>query len=163
MKTIILDAYNVIHRIPELSAKLEISLREARRALLNLMIDWKRSRGYKGSICVVYDGQDGVVNAEGSKSWGIKCIFTSSKEEADDRIISMVRKAAKASEIVVVSEDGKVANGCKVHGAKVESTAFLNRKRNKKNNTIRSRSKGSLSGKAEREIDKYYEKALGLD
>ena len=163
MKSIILDAYNVIHSIPELSVKLKSGLQEARRALLNFMVDWKQSRGYKGDICIVYDGRDGVINDEGSKLWGIKCIFTSSKEEADDRIISMVRKASKPSEIVVISEDGKVVNGCKVHEANVESPAFLKRKRKKKSDMIEPQSKGSLSRRSEKEINEHYKKALGLD
>lgn len=163
MKTIILDAYNVIHRLPELSGKLKISLQEGRKALLNFMVDWKRSMGHKGNVYIVYDGQDGVFNPELSKAWGIKCIFTSSKEEADDRIISMIRRAPKASEIIVVSDDGKVVNGCKVYGAKTESAAFLKRKRKRKNSIIKSRSKGSLSNKTEREINKYYEGVLGLE
>jgi predicted RNA-binding protein with PIN domain len=163
MKTIILDAYNVIHKLPVLSVKLKDGLQEARRGLLNFMVDWKKKRGYKGDICIVFDGQDGGVNVEGSKLWGVKCVFTGSNEEADDRIISMVRKAVKASDIVVVSDDGKVANGCKVYGANIESPSFLKRKRKSKNSLMESRSKSSLSGSDERSIDKYYKEVLGLD
>jgi len=163
MKTIILDAYNVIYRLPELSVKLKGSLQSARRALLNLTMDWKRERGFKGDIYIVYDGQDDVFNPEGSKFGSIRNIFTSSREEADDRIISMVRQAAKPSEVVVISLDGKVANGCKVYGANVENPDFLRRKRKKRKRIVEASSKELLSGKAEREINEYYASALGLD
>ena len=163
MKIILLDAYNVIHKIPELSVNLEKSLRAARRALLAFMVDWKQINGYKGSIYIVYDGQDDIVNSEGSKLWGIKCFFTGSKEEADERIISMVERARQPAEIVVISEDGKVNNGCKVHGAKVENPVFLRSKRKKKSRITEARSKQSLSGKDQREVDTYYKEALGLD
>jgi len=163
MKTIILDAYNVIHKLPELSVKLECSLLEARKALLNLMVDWKQTHGYRGNIYIVYDGTDGVINFEGVKPGGIWNIFTSSKEEADDRILSMVREASNPTEIVVVSQDGRVINGCKAHGANVESPGFLKRKRKKRSMAIKSRHKELLSGRTERQINAYYKKALGLD
>jgi predicted RNA-binding protein with PIN domain len=161
MEMVILDAYNVIHKLPELSIK-KSGLRDARRGLLHLMINWKRNKCYKGDIFLVFDGQDGVISSESSKLWGIKCVFTSSKEEADDRIISMVREASKADGIVVISEDGKVTNGCKVHGAKVQSPFFLKSKGKRKISITKSRGKGSLSSRVEREIDQYYKDALGL-
>ncbi|MDP8258457.1 MAG: NYN domain-containing protein [Candidatus Aadella gelida] len=160
MKLLILDAYNVIYELPELSDKIKSGLCEARRGLLNFMINWKQGNGFNGKICIVYDGQDGVVNFEGSKLWGVECVFTGSKEEADDRIISIVSKTSKASDVVVVSGDGKVANGCKVYGVKVERPEFLKRKRKKKYGASESRSKNYLSGKVQNEINKYYEEAL---
>jgi len=162
MKAVILDAYNVIHKLPELSAKLKISLQEARRALLNFMVTWKNTRGYRGHIIIVYDGQDNILNKEGSKLWGIKCIFTVSKQEADDKIISIVRNSSKPAEMYVISEDGKVANGCKVHGATIQHPTFLKTRRKKKTNMIESRSKGSMSSKVEKDIDEYYMRELGL-
>lgn len=162
MKMLILDAYNVIHKLSELSVKLETSLREARRALLNFMVDWRQINGYKGEIYIVYDGQDEIINSEGSKLWGIKCIFTGSKEEADDRIISIVKRFSNPSEIKVISEDGKVGNGCKIYGANVEYPAFLKRKKKKKSSITESGSKGSLSGSDQRSIDRYYKDELGL-
>jgi len=75
----------------------------------------------------------------------------------------MVRQAAKPSEVVVISLDGKVANGCKVYGANVESPDFLRRKRKKRKHMVEVSSKELLSGKVEREITEYYADALGLD
>ncbi|MBU1083755.1 MAG: NYN domain-containing protein [Candidatus Omnitrophota bacterium] len=162
MKTIILDAYNVIHELPELSAKLRHGLRDARKALLNLMVDWKRENGFKWKVCIVYDGQDGVFNPEKTGLCGVDCVFTGSREEADDRIISIVRRASKTTEIVVVSADGRVVNGCRVHGARVESPSFLKKKPKKKNGKTVSAAGKKISGKDEHEINKYYKEALGL-
>ena len=162
IKTLLLDAYNVIHKLPELSVKLQVSLRESRRALLNFMVDWRQMNGHKGQIYIVYDGQDEIVNTEGSKLWGIKCVFTGSKEEADDRLISIVRKSSNPSGIIVISEDGKVSNGCKIYGANVENPVFLKRKKKKKNSINEFGSKGVLSCSDKRAIDKYYKDALGF-
>ena len=122
---IILDGYNVIHKIPLLSAKLDKSLQEARTALAMHMLTWKPKNRY-GEICIVFDGQDSV--REGSsctKLCGIECVFTRTEEKADNLIVSMVRNAKDASRITVVSDDNYVRNNCRAHGAVVEHASFL--------------------------------------
>ena len=165
MKTILLDAYNVIHKIPELKAKLRESLYSARRQLVLMMVNWKVKNGFNGGITVVFDGQDNISSSEGSKLHGIKCLFTTSKEEADDRIISIVRETPAPSKLLVITDDGRVRNSCKALGAQIKYPSYLleQKKRKKPFNPVESRSKSTLKSSEEKEVDDYYKKMLGLD
>ena len=124
MKQLILDGYNVIHKIPELASHLNASLEEARKALASFMATWKRTNTYNGTICIVFDGKDGIVSNDQSLC-GIKCIYTKTKQEADDRIIAMVKNSRGSKTITVISNDNYVQNNCKVHGATVNAAQFL--------------------------------------
>ena len=116
MPQLILDGYNVIHRIPQLRDHLTQNLGNARRALANFMIARTRTYNYKGKISIVFDGRDGIINTN-QPFYGIKCIYTKTKQEADDKIISMVRNSQNSADITVISDDNYVTNNCKAHGA----------------------------------------------
>lgn len=53
----ILDAYNVIHKIPSLQAALDKDLRQARDALMELCARWASSRGDISKVILVFDGK----------------------------------------------------------------------------------------------------------
>ncbi len=166
MRTVILDAYNVIHKLPELERELETDLRKARIKLINMMVNWKWSRGssFKGKIILVFDGQDNIFATEGSRSHGIDCIFTRSKEEADDRIIGLVQRSQKPEDLVIVSDDNAVRDEASRLGARVEFPDYIRKKKNRRKKEFsRERDKGTLDSKTEKEIDDYYKKALGID
>ena len=124
MKQLILDGYNVIHKITELASHLNASLEQARKALASFMATWRRTHAYNGTICIVFDGKDGIVSNNQSLC-GIKCIYTKTKQEADDRIIAMVKSSRGSKTITVISNDNYVQNNCKVHGATVNAAEFL--------------------------------------
>lgn len=162
MKTLILDAYNVIHKVPSLSAKLKTGLESARSALVDFVINWKRNNYFHGNIYLVFDGGDDIAPFHEPKRAGVSCIFTRSREEADDRIIGMVRRSENAGDIMVISSDNKVINGCRAHGAWIKGPEFLTETKKKKKAVSEARSKKEISSAQQREIDEHYRKALGL-
>ncbi|NQT23344.1 MAG: NYN domain-containing protein [Candidatus Omnitrophica bacterium] len=155
MRTIILDGYNVIYKIPELTAKLNESLKAARTALAMLLSTWKKKYLYNRAY-IVFDGKDNVtLEYPQNKVCGIDCFFTGSGEEADERIIALVRKYGASSEITVISDDNKVRNNCKAFGVKVESPSFLQETSMKSKDAKKEPIK-RISAKKDREITDYY-------
>jgi predicted RNA-binding protein with PIN domain len=124
MSQLILDGYNIIHKIPQLQTHLNHSLEDARKALASFMITWARTHHNKASISIVFDGRDGIISSSQSLC-GIKCIYTKTKQEADDRIISIVRNSQNKKDITVISNDNYVTNNCKAHGATVKPAQYL--------------------------------------
>jgi len=88
------------------------------------MITWARTHHHKSSISIVFDGRDGIINSSQSLC-GIKCIYTKTKQEADDKIISIVRNSQNKKDITVISDDNYVTNNCKAHGATVRPAQYL--------------------------------------
>ena len=118
---LILDGYNVAHQLPPIREALKQSLEKGREALENHLVNWKKLRNFSGPITIVYDGHQ----AASVKRHGIDCLFTRSREEADDQIIKMIRAHGNPGDAVVVSEDNKVSNSCRSLGARVEPASYL--------------------------------------
>jgi predicted RNA-binding protein with PIN domain len=157
MNQIILDGYNVIHKIPQLKHNLENSLENARTSLANFVMTWTKTHTHKGSIAIVFDGRDGIINSSQSIC-GIKCIFTKTKQEADDRIISMVRNHPNSKEIIVISDDNYVTNNCKAHGAQVRPADFLTQPKSQ----VSIQDDKHIDSKTEQEITNWLKKQYGM-
>lgn len=125
---IILDGYNVAHKIPGVRDSLKQSLEKGRAALENHLATWKKLKGFTGNITIVYDGKAGGVATRS----GFDHIFTASREEADDRIIRLIRAQKNPGDVIVVSEDNKVRNSCRALGAQVVPASYLLIERSKK-------------------------------
>lgn len=157
MQQLILDGYNIIHKIPQLAAHIKTGLEGARKALANFMLTWKQTHGYNGAIYIVFDGREGIIS-NNENICGIKCVYTKTKNEADDRIISMVRNSKNPASLTVVSSDNYVTNNCKAHGAKALPAQFLLE-------TLKSRTQQAdekLSPAAEKDINEFLKKKWGL-
>ena len=119
---LVIDGYNVIGRIHSLRSYFPRDLERARKGLNELLRRFKKIKGHK--ITVVYDGPGGVWGREeSSKSSGIKEIFTSERDQADDVIMRMARADPRV--LVVVTGDGRVAGVCRKAGAAVMSPGEL--------------------------------------
>ena len=118
---IILDGYNVAHKIPGVREHLKQSLEKGREALENHLATWKKLKGFIGNITIVYDGKA----AASTYGHGFENIFTASREEADDRIIKIIRDQKNPRDVIVVSEDNKVRNSCRALGAQVLPASYL--------------------------------------
>lgn len=118
---IILDGYNVAHKIPGVRERLKESLEKGRAALENHLATWKKLKGFTGNITIVYDGKE----AASTHGHGFENIFTASREEADDCIIRLIRAQKNPGEVIVVSEDNKVRNSCRALGAQVVPASYL--------------------------------------
>lgn len=97
----------------------------ARIALAHLLANWRR--GYSNAdICIVFDGRDqDKPHTSPTRISGIDCFFTKTGEEADDRIIHIVRSAKNPRDIIVITEDNAIRNSCCAHGAEVKPARFL--------------------------------------
>ena len=157
MKQLIIDGYNVIHKIPLLATHLNARLEESRKALANFLSTWRRTHAYSGKICIVFDGKDGIVNNNLSLC-GIKCIYTKTKQEADDRIIAMVKSSRGSKTTTVISNDNYVQNNCKVHGATVKSAEFLLQPPKSR----KLQAEKNIDPATEKDINEYMKKEWGL-
>ncbi len=130
---IILDGYNVIYKIPALLSKLDESLEGARIALADLVFDWKARSRYKGKLCVVFDARgEGDEGDAYFAARGIRCIYAN---DADGRIIRLIKESGGHVRILVISADNRVRNHCKAFSASVEHPLYLVQRPKKKRET----------------------------
>jgi len=122
-KIMIIDGYNVIHRIPELSKRLSNSLESAREGLISYCKKWRMTRRDISECYVVFDGDSSVLGARSQVARGIRVVCTKTKESADDRILNLIEQGHGTGEYVVVSDDNKVCQGSRRLDAKVISVS----------------------------------------
>jgi predicted RNA-binding protein with PIN domain len=123
----VIDGYNVIFRDPELRVLARTDLERARDELVRKLAESLYSRG--GGITVVFDGREGGPGPGRTRSrGGVRVIFSSPPETADQRIQKLIESAgasgpagARAVGWLVVSSDREVADRARLWGAKVES------------------------------------------
>jgi len=164
MKVLILDAYNVIHAIPELERMLDRSLEAAREALIARCRVLCQARGDIGEIHLIFDGSQAEEAPALRRGAGVSVWFTPKKEEADERILRMIKQAEAHAQFVIVSNDTYVFNNSRAHGAQVMSSAAFQEwlkpgPGRKKESRIAGETK-TLSGRQAREINEAYLKDL---
>ena len=118
---IVVDGYNVIHAVPELARQLERSLEAAREALLAACRNYRARRGDIARLYVVFDGDETISLDSSIERGGVTALFTQREEEADARILALVRASGGGERFVVVSNDTMIINNARVHGARVWS------------------------------------------
>jgi len=110
---LIIDGYNLIRQSDGLREKERRSLEEGRKALLGLLVPYRRAKRCK--VTVVFDGwQDGMGPEERDRHEGITVIYSRRGEKADDVIIRLAEK--KGEDIVVVTSDRSVAKAAESRG-----------------------------------------------
>ena len=163
----VLDAYNVIHKIPQLEAILDKDLRSARNALVNLCQDLASRRKDISEIILVFDGNSKFHDLPQLSFGKIKLIFSETNEDADERIITILEKLTKERNKCVVSDDNFVRNHARAYEAQAMSVSefgqLIHPKNKKKRNSQLSSKGFSLSPKIAEEITEAYKKELGLD
>ena len=115
---LVVDGYNVIHAVPELARQLDRSLEAAREALVNLCRAYQARRGDVKRLYVVFDGNDADARGFAADRGGVTVLFTQRQEEADERILSLIRADGGRSRFVIVSNDTYIFNNARVHGAR---------------------------------------------
>jgi len=159
MKTIILDGYNVIHKMPGMKKKLAESLEVARKTLAVYLSGWRR-RYPDAEVSIVFDGKDSEFpGGQKTSIAGIRCIFTRSNETADERIISLIRNSQNPRNITVITEDNSIRNSSRAHRAEVKAIDFLLPRGKKKEKTSKGRDKITPPVNTNRVTD-YYEDYL---
>ena len=163
-KTLVVDGYNVINRLPELQSSLDGGLENARDKLAALVSAW-RSR-HSGYDCVlVFDGSDRFAGAGPQRVLGVRSLFSRDAHGGDEEIIRFVREfAGRPSDITVVSDDNHVRNNSRALGAAVEPASFLAARKPRRPRVKAEAGAGGrgLDNKAAAEIDKELRKKFGL-
>ncbi len=171
LKYLLVDGYNIIHRLPELKALLDggpaSGLEAARQRLALLISTWRQSR--PGVECrIVFDGDHKYTSGRPLSLAGIPAVFTRTSHGADAEIIRLVREhRGPKAEITVVSDDNSIRNSCRAHGAALESSSFIRTAKSRPAQFGRpqagpvSSGKG-LSGKAAADVTAELKKKFGI-
>lgn len=124
-KVLVVDGYNIIHRLPALERCLDGGLENARGRLARLVAAWRlRHPGFDAVI--VFDGRDEFAGSGPQRLHGIRAVFSRDAHGADAEIVRFVRDYhGQPADITVVSDDNQVRNNSRAHGAVVEPASFL--------------------------------------
>lgn len=101
---LILDGYNVINGWPKVQKIAEINLDEARRALVDLMAEYKSFKGIE--IIIVFD----AYLVKGTKKLkeqikGVEVVYTKERETADSYIERLTTELSERNHVSVVTND----------------------------------------------------------
>lgn len=122
---LLIDGYNVIHKIDALKAELQRNLENSRKKLALYLNDWKHQCGFKGAISVVFDGQSANYLDSVESYHGIKFYYSYKDSDADNHIIAMLKSHNCPSSITVITDDNYIKNHCKVYGARSKPVSYL--------------------------------------
>ncbi len=125
MRILVVDGYNVIHRSPELSAKMRNELATAREALAKKCRVLVSERAVFDTFILVFDGS-GRNAGNIADTAGGTMIFTRTGQSADDKILEFVAALGNPRKATVVSDDTYVARKARLLSATVISVrSFL--------------------------------------
>ena len=120
-RIMVLDGYNVIHRLPTLEGHLNRSLQSARTALVGCCKRWLAGRKDVDMFYVVFDGNSEVFGGTGEGAAGVRAVFTGKGETADERILAIVRALDRNQRCTVVSDDRYVRDNARICSSEVLS------------------------------------------
>jgi predicted RNA-binding protein with PIN domain len=116
---VLVDGYNVT-----LTAKGALSLADQRRWLLDAVSGVAARTG--AVFDVVFDGdEEASAPADRSRRLGVQVRFTAADVEADDVLLEMLAALPADLPVVVVSDDRRVREGCRLGGGNVVGVASL--------------------------------------
>jgi len=124
---LIIDGYNIIHAIKKLEVALDRGLKESRAALVSFCKQLFSVRCDIEEIHIVFDGTSDFYCSEESPHPKIKIYYTPTNEDADDRIIEILRAYTGKSQVAVVTNDNYVANSARSLRAKILSSSQFER------------------------------------
>ena len=121
---LLIDGYNLLHQIPELSLLMQEDPEEARAALLSKLRTYQKIKRHR--ITVVFDAWNRTEPRSEVNQKGIRVVFTAPGETADDYIKRLASKERERA--VVVSSDRAIRSFVENQGAlSVSSRDFLDR------------------------------------
>lgn len=118
----IIDGYNVIHRVPHLKTLLNNSLESARTGLFRYCTNWHENRKDIWIFYVVFDGSSNVQGYSHQPALGVRVVYTKTNETADTRILELINERIHDCKITVVSDDNFVKRHSRLLNAKIMST-----------------------------------------
>ncbi|MBU3758666.1 MAG: NYN domain-containing protein [Candidatus Omnitrophica bacterium] len=162
--TYVIDGYNVIHALPALEKCLESSLKCARDALIRMCLVIRSSRGDVRRIVIVFDGDSAFRDFPAENCGDVEIVFTESSEEADERIVDVLRELRPSGRVCVVSADHFVRNNARAFGAeRVHPRDFEALSRARGRAFEGPAAEESLTEAAARKLTEDYKKLLGLE
>ncbi len=104
MDRLIVDGYNVIFAWPELAALKEVSLQDAREALVDILADYAALT--KQRVTVVFDSHRGGEQKESrERVHGVEVIYSGRRTSADHVIERLVYEARPGEDMTVATSD----------------------------------------------------------
>ncbi len=99
MDRLIVDGYNIIYAWPELAAIKDVSLEDAREALIAILADYAALGRLQ--VTVVFDSHPRPDAAS-----GVRVVYSGRKSSADSVIERLLFEAEKADEVTLATSDG---------------------------------------------------------
>ena len=163
---LLVDGYNIINRVTELWHSLEGGLESARLRLALQVSTWNRTHPSYDCV-IVFDGDARYSGGPDQRLAGVRCIFSRTSHGGDDEIIRLVRNfRERGADVTVVSDDNKVSNNGRAHGAKVRPSSFIMRVKGQGVPRPRAgkpaHDGNGISRKAAAEIDEELRKKFGI-
>ena len=114
---IIIDAYNLIFKVPELGDNTrKCDIEDLRDKFLSILKQYKAERKHK--LTVVFDGK-GFGASNIMEDSGVDVVFSRPGLDADEEIKRLVSSSKHPRDIVVVTEDRDIIQFVKKYGCKV--------------------------------------------
>jgi predicted RNA-binding protein with PIN domain len=102
---LIVDGYNIIYAWPELAAIKDVSLEDAREALIGILADYAALSRLQ--VTVVFDSHRRPDAAGSSETIsGVHVVYSGRKTSADSVIERLIYEAKSADEVTVATSDG---------------------------------------------------------
>ncbi len=121
-KKYIIDAYNLMHQMPEIKAMLSDQLETARENLLKALQTAKHR--LDAEFTVVFDGVQSITRRDNA-GYAMKVLYSSKQENADALIKRMIETAGKQNTIIV-SSDREITDYARLYSiAFIPSHRFL--------------------------------------
>lgn len=122
MSRVIIDGYNLIRQVRELTAKEQVSLQDGRDALVAKLKIYRKYKPH--SILVVFDGKSEMSErSEAYKEGGISICYSTSSQTADEAIQDFLK--GDLQDVVLVTSDRALQQYAETRGCAVmESPAF---------------------------------------
>jgi predicted RNA-binding protein with PIN domain len=166
---VILDAWNVIHRVPRLRRHRAGGPEGVRKALVSFCAEWLSKRRDMGQFWIVFDG--GAPAYDDEPVPRVRVIHSGPSLKADDTIVMLVERHVRDLRLIVVSDDNEVAGRCRQLGAETRATGeFIDTlepaaplpARHGRPGQAESDAKNALSPAQEKAINEELKKAWGI-
>jgi uncharacterized protein len=140
---IIIDGYNLLHKIPDIARLVDTDLERARDLLVSRLVGYRAQKNAR--ITVVFDGRGPQALPQGGRSaTGVEVVFSRAPENADARIKSIITKEKNPRSCTVVTSDNSIRIHVRDFGAKVMASAEFAQELSGRGKGTRSETRGGL-------------------
>ena len=128
---IIIDAWNVCWKIPDIASLIPDNLQNARKKFNQLVKNYLINKNIK--VKIIYDGQPNILNDNYLQKKDY-IHFSKNPETADSFIINFIQKQSDKNKWTVITSDQDLAKKVRLYDTKViSSEEFITKLKRKKN------------------------------